>query len=164
MKQLFLLFIVLFTLSCNKPSTEIAGSSTEWTGSWEILPGADKPSKVTIDYVYVEPTWGQSFYYSLKDGGGWSLIAGTIVIIAVIVWGTMLKKNTIKTGLINLAVLFLGLAGALALIFSRPGTIKWNNNIKIEKVVYEKYKEDNNLKGLWDVLYTDKRIVGTSGE
>ena len=73
-----------------------------------------------------------------------------------------LAKNILQVSLVNILLSVILFAGGLASIYSRPGKIKWDNDIRIEKQRYEEAKD--NLPALWDQLYSEKRIVGTSGE
>ena len=167
MKQLIFLLLMTGLFACNNPSGEITGSITEWSGSYEVLPGADKPTLVTIDYVYVQPTWGQAFYFNNKSGGIIEISAGIFLFIigSICVYRVATKQARTKAmHILYITAGAIGIISSLVFTFSGPGTIRWNNNIKIEKAVYEKYKANDNLKDMWNQLYADKRIVGTSGK
>lgn len=153
--KLLMLISVVFTFSCNNPDGKIYSTSSEPVG-W------DQGKQVFTDYVIIQPTWGQSFYYNLKSGGTVEIVLGLVLFFAAAMWFVLLTKKVLNTNLLNILVMVVLLAGSLAFIFSGPGTIKWNNQIRIEKKRYESAKDD--LPALWDELYYEKRIVGTSGQ
>lgn len=158
--RLLMLMLLSFAFSCNNPSDEISGTVTQWDGQYEVLPGADKPTQVFVDYVLIDPTWEQSFYYSFKTGYGVSLtFAIAMLIIAAICFYRVAKQRTksrIENG-ISIALIGIGIIGFLAFGFSQPATVRWNNTKKIEKKYYESHKD--NLPDLWDELY-EKGLVG----
>lgn len=162
MKQLLVLMCAALFFSCNNPNGKIVRTETEWSGNYEVLPGANKPTQVMIDYVVIEPTWGQSIYYAAKSGAKFEYFAGLLTILIAIGWAVLMKKLIIKVSLVNIIVVFLMLVGGLAFLFSANSTIRWNNQIKVEKKWYDEHSKD--LKAMWDELYTQKKIVGTSGK
>lgn len=155
--QLFAVVILIFSLltSCNNPDGQIYGTISEQTG-WDM----GKP--VMTEYVIIQPTWGQAFYFAFKDGYTWQFGMGLFIIAIAVGVIYAIAKSLLKVNLVNLLLMFVLVAGGLGFIYARPGTIKWNNSIKIEKQRYEANKD--NLPVLWDQLYNEKRIVGTSGE
>jgi len=156
--QLFAVVILIFSLltSCNNPDGQIYGTISEQTG-WDM----GKP--VMTEYVIIQPTWGQAFYFAFKDG--WyklQFVLGMLLIVLSVGAVYAIAKNIFKVNLVGILISVILLAGGLAFIYTRPGTIKWNNDIKIEKQRYQEAKD--NLPAFWDQLYNEKRIVGTSGE
>ena len=145
----------MLLFSCNNPDGKVYPTDPVATG-W------DKGVQTYSEYVIIQPTWGQSFYYHNKSGGGWTIIVGIILIIASAVQFYFLSKNLIKVTLLNILAFVLLFIGGLAFIFSGPGGIKGDDGIRIEKSYYDSHKD--NLKALWDELYVQKRIVGTSGQ
>lgn len=155
--QLFAAVILIFSLltSCNNPDGKTYPTDPE-PGHW------DHGVQTFTEFVIIKPTWGQAFYYAFKDGYTWQFIAGLILIVAAGGMFYSLTKKYLTVNLVNIFLTFLLVAGGLAFIYARPGTIKWDNSVKIEKQRYEAAKD--NLPAFWDQLYSEKRIVGTSGE
>lgn len=147
--------LILFMFSCNNPDGKTYPADPVATG-W------DKGVQTYADYVIIKPTWGQAFYYNIKSGGRWEIVVGILVLFLSAGLFIAMLKNLFKVNLLNILLMMLLLAGSAAFIFTGPGTIKWNNEIRIEKAYYEQQYKD--LPALWDELYSQQRIVGTSGK
>lgn len=155
--QLFAAVILIFSLltSCNNPDGKTYPTDPE-PGHW------DHGVQTFTEFVIIKPTWGQAFYYAFKDGYTWQFGMGLFIIAIAVGVIYAIAKSLLKVNLVNLLLMFVLVAGGLGFIYARPGTIKWNNSIKIEKQRYEANKD--NLPVLWDQLYDERRIVGTSGK
>lgn len=168
MKQIFIALLAIILFSCNNPDGKVYKQVTEWNGDWEVLPGATSPSQIMVDYVTIKPTWGQSFYYAFKTGYyridfAFGILALMFAIVAL--WLVATERTSTKA--INIACIVIGAVGIISgaiLFYNTPGDIHTDNEIKIEKTVYNSFKDDSNLKGLWDKLYNDGRIIGATGK
>jgi len=147
--------IAIMLFSCNNPDGKTYPADPEPSG-W------DHGVQTFTEYVVIKPTWSQAFYFAFKDGYTWQFGVGLFLLAAAVGVIYALAKTLLKVKLTNLLLMFVLVAGGLGFIYARPGTIKWNNNIKIEKQRYEGAKGD--LPTLWDQLYDERRIVGTSGK
>jgi len=153
--KLLLLAAVLFSFACNKPSGNISGATQEASG-W------DMGKQTFTEFVFIQPTWQQSFYFALKDGYLWQLAVGLLLFAGAACFFILMTKKILDVKLLHLLGMMVLLAGSAAFVFTRPSTIKWNNTIKVEKEIYDKSVSD--LPALWEDLYDNKRIVGTSGQ
>lgn len=155
LKKLRILFVAIMIFSCNNPDGKVYPTDPVPTG-W------DHGVQTFTEYVVIKPTWEQSFYFAFKDGYTWQFVAGLLLIAIAIGVFYAIASSLLKAKLVNLLLMVVLIAGGLGFIYARPGTIKWNNNIKIEKQRYEAARDD--LPALWDQLYEELRIVGTSGK
>lgn len=163
MKQIFIALFAIMLFSCNNPDGKVYNQSTEWTGSWEVLPGASAPSQVMADYVTIKPTWGQSFYYSFKTPRyridfAFGILA--FMFAGVALW--LVSTNRTSTKAINIACIVIGTVGIIGgalLLYLTPGDIHIDKSLKVEKTVYDSFKQKDDLKGLWDQLYAEGRII-----
>lgn len=153
--KLFAVITAIMLFSCNNPDGKTYPADP-------VPSGWDHGVQTFTEYVVIKPTWGQSFYYAFKWGYTWQVAAGLFLIVASVGMFYALARYLIKVSIVSVPFALLLLAGGVAFIMSLPGTIKGNNNIKIEKQRYDASKD--NLPALWDQLYDEKRIVGTSGK
>lgn len=153
------LLLAITFISCSQPDGKIHKSSTEWNGSW------DMGKQVMVDYVVIKPTWSQSFYFALKDGYAVDLFLSIFLFVAAIVSLYFVIKQMTKERWQTIAcyiIAAIGIVGGAIIFYSTPGRIHSDTTVKIEKMEYERYKND--LPALWDKLYADKKIIGTSGQ
>lgn len=152
---LSILVIIITLFSCNNPDGKIYQADSEFD-HWE------QGRQVFKDFVIIKPTWGQSFYFAFKTDAGMQIFGGVgIFLVGVTILFLAAKKKYITSPLWIWGAFALLCLGAVVAM-SPPGEIKWENEIRIEKSMYESRKAD--LKLLWEDLYKEKRIVGTSGE
>lgn len=154
-KILSVLIVALMLFSCNNPDGKVYPADPEPAG-W------DHGVQAFTEYVVIKPTWWQSFYFAFKDGYTWQFAAGLFLIVVSAGMFYAIGRYIIKANIVSIPFALLLLAGGVAFIMSLPGTIKSNNNIKVEKQRYEASKGD--LPALWDKFYEERQIVGTSGK
>jgi hypothetical protein len=76
------LFAVILLAGCaNKPNNEILKTESKWTGKWINASPGHNPEKEMVDYVTVEPSWGQAWHYAFEGGAGFTLWLGVILVL-----------------------------------------------------------------------------------
>jgi hypothetical protein len=109
--------------------------------------------------IDIQMTWSQAFSYASKSGYTLYLIlALTCLVVAI---GILVKvKSQFK--IIAFGVMLM-CAGA-AIVF-KPGSIKFNNEFKMEKPTFDYYKNQSaTLTTFWDSLYNNTRLIGASNK
>lgn len=145
MKKLFSILLAVFLI------TAFAGCSSEPSNkpvSKEFVDTKDGLTK-----VYIAPTWGQSFEYANQAGQKPWTAVGFIFLLAVPVLFYLGKNNKLtflglKQGVAFNIILFVLLAAGISAIYSKPGSIKWNNDKPVEKAYFERV----GAKYIWDSL------------
>ena len=158
MKKLFgILLLSGILFSCNNPDGKI--HNTE-----KIFAGWDQGKQTLTEWVVIKPTWGQAFYFAFKDGYAVDLIIAIILFILGFCCAIVVSKKLATTKILNslsIAGIVIGIVGGAILFYSQPGNIHTDNKIYVEKEKYDSYKD--NLPALWEDLYKERRIIGTSG-
>jgi uncharacterized protein YhhL (DUF1145 family) len=126
-------------------------------------------SITTFAQTTVSPTWGQSFEFALKSNYTIYVLAGLVLLAAAAF--VLLRKDdgdpkTDEGFLQKYKVIFFGVLVAFAcvLFYSKPGTIKFQNEKTIEDAAFLKYyqDQDKNLRTFWDSLYNSNRLIGAA--
>lgn len=155
LKKIWPFMVAIMLFSCNNPDGKTYPADPEPSG-W------DHGVQTFAEYVVIKPTWGQAFYFSFKTGYTLSLVIGIILVVAAIGIYYAMSKGLLDANIRSIPITLLILAGGLAFIGTRPEIIHSDNSIKIEKSRYEASKGD--LPALWEQLYSERRINGTSGK
>jgi len=104
-------------------------------------------------------SWGQAFSYASKSGYAlYVIMAIAILFFAAII---LLKgRSQFRIIAVGFCLMFAGAA-----IMYKPGTIKFNNQFKMEQADYDYYKNQSAKLGtFWDSLYNNTRLIGASNK
>lgn len=124
----------------------------------------DNPVPVMVTKVELRPTWGQSNYFANKRGDWliWQILAVVLLLVAawlIIGFYSLLPGKLFNDWFPNMNALawggfmFVALAGALASWKWQAASIKWNNDIKIEKTHLDQTIEAaGSSRPIWDSL------------
>lgn len=108
--------------------------------------------------VTISPSWSQAFEFANMAGQvKWTVFGISLCAAAVILYilGTKNSFFGLKSGVaINILFALLIVAG-IASVFSKPASIRWNN----DKVVNKAYLDHVGQKHIWDSLKNNCLIV-----
>lgn len=164
-KIITILFSSFVFLSCSSPTPDdtILAEKVE-KGSWVFDSTLNKNVQKDETYYLLSPTMKQSFYYASKRGDrkllvGLSLVCLTLAVVTFLFTKSNRGPEFLQNGLSSNLLMFVFLAGALALYLDKPLEIRWNNEKWVTKQVYEKAMETGSTKPIWDSLETNCQVI-----
>jgi hypothetical protein len=145
MKQLLVLFSIVFFSSCAITSDNIIHNQKSEKGGWVFDSNVSKPVQQEIEYVQIAPTWGQAFYFAGKRSDRALKLTASIIFLAaftVLFIGKAKETSWFPKSLQNMflfnGLMFILIVSAVIFFIGGPSGVKFNNYKWIEKLDYEK--------------------------